>query len=102
MSTGLKGINDRYGHAEGDLVITGAAEVLTTTFRTTDIVARLGGDEFTILTVDDAMIDIAVVKERLQANVEAYNTKKMLRHRLSMSIGSPRAAIRNKAQLSMS
>ena len=49
---GLKAINDRYGHGEGDRALKKAAEVLLTVFRDTDLVARLGGDEFAILALD--------------------------------------------------
>jgi diguanylate cyclase (GGDEF)-like protein len=48
----LKGINDRYGHSEGDRALKKAAEVLLTVFRDTDVVARLGGDEFAVLALD--------------------------------------------------
>lgn len=43
---GLKLVNDTYGHAEGDQLIQGAAELLKSRFRETDVVARVGGDEF--------------------------------------------------------
>ncbi len=49
---GLKGINDGFGHAEGDRALRKVAEVLLTVFRDTDLVARLGGDEFAILALD--------------------------------------------------
>jgi len=49
---GLKAINDRYGHSEGDQALKKAAEVLLTVFRDTDVVARLGGDEFVVLALD--------------------------------------------------
>ncbi len=44
----LKGINDTFGHKEGDRAITGIADTLRTHFRDSDIVARLGGDEFLV------------------------------------------------------
>jgi two-component system, cell cycle response regulator len=46
---GLKGVNDSQGHDEGDRLIKGAAEVLLSAFRSSDVVARIGGDEFAIL-----------------------------------------------------
>jgi diguanylate cyclase (GGDEF)-like protein len=42
----LKGVNDREGHAAGDLLITAAADELRATFRASDLIARVGGDEF--------------------------------------------------------
>jgi len=46
---GLKGVNDTLGHDEGDRLIKGAAEVLLSAFRSSDVVARIGGDEFAVL-----------------------------------------------------
>jgi diguanylate cyclase (GGDEF)-like protein len=46
---GLKGINDKWGHADGDLAIRAIAEVLRDSLRESDIIARIGGDEFTAL-----------------------------------------------------
>ena len=45
----FKGINDTYGHDVGDLVLKRVAEVLTYSFRSTDLVFRLGGDEFVVI-----------------------------------------------------
>lgn len=42
----FKSINDNYGHAAGDKLLTAIGGILTETFRTDDIVARVGGDEF--------------------------------------------------------
>jgi diguanylate cyclase (GGDEF)-like protein len=48
----IKRINDQYGHAAGDHVLTVAADRLVHAVRPDDVVARLGGDEFTILLND--------------------------------------------------
>ncbi|ACV69081.1 GGDEF domain-containing protein [Desulfohalobium retbaense] len=45
----FKGLNDRFGHAAGDVVLQSLAEALRSRLRQTDILARLGGDEFAIL-----------------------------------------------------
>ena len=46
---GFKEVNDTLGHAVGDLVLQGAANVLRERLRETDLAARLGGDEFALL-----------------------------------------------------
>jgi diguanylate cyclase (GGDEF)-like protein len=49
---GLKLVNDRFGHAAGDAVIRGAANLLASTVRREDMTARIGGDEFIVLLRD--------------------------------------------------
>ncbi len=46
---GLKGINDTFGHHEGDKLLQHLAFLLNSISRKGDVVARLGGDEFAIL-----------------------------------------------------
>lgn len=56
----FKPINDRFGHAIGDMVLKEAAQRMQTSLRESDIVARIGGDEFIMLlggitTAEDAI-----------------------------------------------
>ena len=46
---GFKRVNDTYGHAGGDAVLTHFAQTLTQHVRESDVVGRLGGDEFGIV-----------------------------------------------------
>lgn len=51
----FKEINDRYGHAMGDEVLSRIGQCLRTETRATDLVGRIGGDEFAILFRADAV-----------------------------------------------
>ena len=45
----FKQINDKYGHAAGDLAIRHIAQLLANTMRESDFLARIGGDEFAVI-----------------------------------------------------
>lgn len=84
---GLKMINDRFGHREGDLALIKTAEMLKKTFRKSDVIARIGGDEFALLAIEANQDSRERLEERLRQNVEECNRSEKLRYRLSMSIG---------------
>lgn len=46
---GLKGINDSYGHEEGDELLKQVGARIVASVRKTDMVARLAGDEFVVI-----------------------------------------------------
>jgi diguanylate cyclase (GGDEF)-like protein len=49
---GFKQVNDVYGHAAGDTMLTDFGRILRASVRTGDVIGRLGGDEFVVLITD--------------------------------------------------
>lgn len=87
---GLKTINDRCGHLEGDQALRDAAGLIRATFRESDIVARLGGDEFAVLAIGISEARAEFLTQRLHENIEAFNATNNRRYRLSLSVGVSR------------
>lgn len=85
---GLKAINDKHGHTEGDRALQTTAQVLEAGFRESDIIARVGGDEFAILAVGAHDLAAETVTQRLQAAVDGRFARKNLPYKLSLSIGA--------------
>jgi diguanylate cyclase (GGDEF)-like protein len=84
---GMKTINDRFGHQEGDRAITDTAEILQSAFRDIDIKARIGGDEFVVLGVVAGGFDGESVRERLQNVLAAFMADNPRGYSLSFSTG---------------
>jgi diguanylate cyclase (GGDEF)-like protein len=70
---GLKAINDRHGHSEGDRALKRTAEVLLAVFRETDLVARLGGDEFAVLALDCSPAGLVRINAHFDKLLRAIN-----------------------------
>lgn len=62
----FKQVNDRYGHATGDLVIKTLAAELRAELRETDVAARMGGEEFLIILPHTGLDEAWTVLERLR------------------------------------
>ena len=86
----FKRINDAFGHTVGDKALVEFAQILTATFRKSDLVARTGGDEFCILLAEpDEGIQTALA--RLRQNVDDSNGAGTRSYRLEFSVGIARA-----------
>ena len=85
----MKTINDRFGHAAGDLAIKHVADTLTGNLRAADIVGRLGGDEFgVVLTHADEATGLTKAQElaRLIAETPIPCSDKAVTVRVSFGI----------------
>lgn len=64
----FKPLNDRYGHAIGDLLLVEVARRISTCVREMDTVSRFGGDEFVVLLSE---LDVDHAKSGIEAGIVA-------------------------------
>ena len=67
----LKQINDKYGHAYGDLAIKTVADVLKKNARSIDTAARMGGEEFNVILPGVDSKGAMIAAERIRKALES-------------------------------
>jgi diguanylate cyclase (GGDEF)-like protein len=67
----FKGVNDRFGHGEGDRLLAAVGHVAAASVRRSDTVGRLGGDEFAILFPETNQAEALAIEAKLR---EALDT----------------------------
>ena len=86
---GLKGINDTYGHTEGDYALSNIGDIILSTRPERGVCARFGGDEFAIVFADynaeEKTSEIIDTIRRKLAEVNATDGKP---YKLECSIGT--------------
>lgn len=71
----FKPVNDTWGHAAGDALLSEIGRRLQAILRETDLVARLGGDEFVIILEQDGEVDdLSTLMGRLESSITAPYT----------------------------
>ena len=88
---GFKAINDTYGHAVGDAVLTAVAESLTAVVRRGDTVGRISGDEFVIIApaiTPDGLDELAVRTLEAIKRAEGHLPERAADVRLTASVGT--------------
>lgn len=68
----LKQLNDRHGHAAGDLAIRTLAQALSTCKRSSDLAARIGGDEFVVSMPDTDLAGAGRFVTRVQEELRRH------------------------------
>jgi diguanylate cyclase (GGDEF)-like protein len=66
----FKQINDRYGHAAGDQVLSAVGKLLSSNLRGSDFAARWGGEEFVVALTNTESEGGRVAAERARVSVE--------------------------------
>jgi len=84
---GLKKVNDRYGHSEGDWLITSFVNILKKSIRESDIICRLGGDEFLIIFENCAINDAKNIFAKVHKKVDETNIKAKKPFKINFSYG---------------
>ncbi len=85
---GLKTVNDRYGHHNGDRLLREIASVIKHNTRNADVPARIGGDEFGLLAPETDQAQAVALAKRVWSEMSSkqidINGEKS---RMSLSIG---------------
>ena len=84
----FKQVNDTWGHAFGDRVLTQIAHAIQSTIRANDVLARFGGEEFVVLPGHPTEAGLARLAERIRTAVaELEHTIDGQPLRITASIG---------------
>ncbi|MHB1739230.1 MAG: sensor domain-containing diguanylate cyclase [Actinomycetes bacterium] len=89
----FKDVNDSFGHAVGDRVLTTIAGVMRDRLRRGDVIARFGGEEFVVLLPSAGITEAARVAEDLRTRVAATQLAGIagVDVRISVGVGMLRA-----------
>ena len=79
-------MNDRHGHAAGDLLLQGMAAFLTAFFRAGDRVIRQGGDEFLVLLPETDADEAERIRSRLSSALSQFNVEHNMHLRFSTGV----------------
>jgi len=85
---GFKAVNDAFGHAAGDELLSHVAAGLRQVTRPQDVCARLGGDEFAVLMIGASPEEVAGVGRRVVEMASAPVTLSRGVARVGASVGT--------------
>jgi diguanylate cyclase (GGDEF)-like protein len=85
----FKLLNDTYGHAAGDRVLTQVSEAISGSLRHTDLAGRVGGDEILLVLPETDKAGAVALAERIRESMEAspFVTSEGLLIPLRLSLG---------------
>ena len=83
----MKGINDHYGHEQGDNAIRTVAQAISDTLQKDWVAVRFGGDEFLVIVPDCDRMRAAQVRQQIRERLQQRKTEDGLPYQLTVSIG---------------
>ena len=83
----FKQLNDRHGHATGDVVLRAIARTIAAAVRDMDVPARYGGEEFVVLLRNPSRAVALEVGERIRAAVERLDLRAVGVEKVTVSVG---------------
>lgn len=84
----FKEINDKFGHLEGDNVLSSVAAKIKDTCRQTDSVGRYGGEEFLVILPETTLQDAEEMANRIRLAVSECQTKDGVKITCSIGVSS--------------
>jgi len=84
----LKGVNDRFGHKEGDEYILLVTQTMRLNIRDMDTLCRMGGDEFLIIFPQCSQEDAELIYSRIAEQLSEYNRQETKPYPISISHGT--------------
>ena len=82
----FKSINDTYGHAAGDTVLSKVASLSSAVLRPYDQNSRWGGEEFVVILPDCGLNEAAVIADRIRSSIADHDFP-MLEGNVTVSLG---------------
>ena len=92
----FKYINDQFGHALGDEVLSAFSRLASAPLRPRDLFARIGGEEFVTLLPDTATQDALWLAERVRTAIEAASHP-VDDHNIRVTVSAGVAALNGRA-----
>lgn len=82
----FKRINDKFGHAAGDLALRLVAQVLLDVAKGSDYAFRVGGEEFLLLLVDSDIGRASAVAETIRTRIQETPVRTALGHSFNFTV----------------
>lgn len=83
----FKSVNDTYGHAVGDVVLSRVAQAVKDSLSQNEIIARYGGEEFVVIFPGKTLFEAYQEMEQTRELIDSIAHEEMKGNRISGSIG---------------